>query len=84
MKLKEYLNQEDPKRLPKFSVGIMPSECEVYEHKYLFAGGIEIVKNVSIKMFDKWFCYACNESGNLYTTDSDGNKLSPSVFKLVL
>ena len=82
MKFNDYINQKEPQHLPLFSVEVNPDECEIFVHQYRFAGETIIIKNVNIYIIDRWYSYRCDDYGKLFTTDKDGNKREPSVFRL--
>lgn len=74
MTLTEYLNQENPVRMPK----VLLDPSEYFVGNFFGAYGARVA-DVSIKGIE--FSYVLKEGNpNVYTTDSQGNPDRPSCF----
>lgn len=78
MTLKEYKEQVEPTRMP--IVYLIVDECVFGSAYYVYHGAFKI-KHIAtwIKGIDAEYCLIHND---LWTTDSDGDSLQPSCFKL--
>ncbi len=81
MTLTEYLNQQNPARMPR----VVLEETEIVRMHKIRAGG-RTIQNVFIWTGDMpkiLFEYCIVDDGiTLYTTDKDGNPKKPSCFSL--
>jgi hypothetical protein len=80
MNLQDYLSGKQEKRLPSFSVLLEKEDVIIYPSIPIWEGNKKTyLYGVHLKFFS--YTYVTTD-GNLYTQDEDGNKKSPSVFKL--
>ncbi len=75
MNLTQYINQENPKRMPCFSVEVREDEANVIRTPQ---GTIVVVK-----LFGMHYAYVTDNKGNMYSIDDKGGREKASCFKLI-